>query len=189
MSLPSWLEPSREIPLPARAKKDLQRFVREMDAALKLNGVPEWQRVELIAIAACETAWGTSSPRQVHNLGGQKAKRDVAEWHRRRFGFPMSWCRAPGHVRSGDSAVVIYAAFSSDENYWAMALARVFGTGIGSPWMPRYATTAKLLWAGDPAWIDALIAAEYRGSTTTKNPRASIASHRSIAERVRKLMP
>jgi hypothetical protein len=188
VTLPSWLDPAAELPLPPRGPKLPRGFVRGQDAVLRTLGVPEWQRWELIAIAAAETGWGSSAARQASNLGGQKVKADVAAWHRRRLGFPMRWFRAAGHVASGDKPEVLYAAFPDDATYWRLAMERVFGTPIAPPWMERYRDAGGKLWAGDEGWFPALLAAGYRGSVTAAKPAASIAAHRSIVSRVRALL-
>jgi hypothetical protein len=188
VTLPGWLEPAAELPLPAKGPKLPRAFVRGQDATLRTLGVPEWQRWELIAIAAAETGWGSSAARQASNLGGQKVKADVAAWHRRRMGTPLRWFRAAGHVKSGDKPEVIYCAFDSDATYWRLAMERVFGTAVAAPWMERYREAARLLWAGSPEWFPALLAAGYRGSVTAAAPARSIASHRSIVARVRALL-
>jgi hypothetical protein len=163
-------------------------FARECDADLRTLGVPEWQRAELIAIAALETGWGTSAAYQAGNVGGLKAKRDVAEWYRKRWREPLPWFRTAGHTASGDKPVVMYAAFPARSTCWRLLLERTFGTPIAAPYAAAYRETARRLWAGDPDWIAALIAAGYRGTVTAQNPGPSIAAHRSLVTRVRGLL-
>jgi hypothetical protein len=187
VSVPSWLAPHAEIPAPSpNDRASASAFVREQWAVLAALDVPEGVRIELVAIAAWETGWGKSAARQVHNVVGAKVKRDIAAWHLRRLGYALRWFRYAGHVNSGDAKVVTYCAFADAETCWRMSLERVFGR---APWAEDYRPAASKLWAGDPDWVRSLIVeGGYRGTRSAANPGPSVAAHRSVVARVRKLL-
>lgn len=189
-TLPGWLDPAAEVPLPPHAPRDDADWTCRLLAVLGAIGVPTPQRYEAAGIAACETGWYDSSLVALHNWGGSKAKQDVVEHYRERTGRPMRWCRAPGHASSGDPPEVYYAAWDDDAGYWRDWLTRHVGFQTGV--MPRatiYRDASLRFWAGDPAWIRSLIAAGYRGNTSAE-PKLSRAvdEHQAIVRRVRVLV-
>jgi hypothetical protein len=199
--LPSWLDAEREIlapeatPRPRSARVQAREdaaALREQDAILARLGIPEWQRDHLLTIAAHESAWFRSALRKVHNLAGQKAKRDVADWHRRRCGYGQGWVELEGHTASGDAKRVLYGAFPDDETFWRMALERNFGpSATVAPWFEDYREAWRRLWASDPDWLAALIAGGYRGNDVARDPERVakvLAKHHGTVARVRALL-
>ena len=195
MTLPSWLVPAAEIhpdPAPPVADETARAaaFVAEVVAAFRAAGAPLWQALEATGIACLEATWGRARTcyAPVFNLGGSKAKRDIAERYARAHGRPQRWFRAPGHVASGDPAEVVYLCWDSIADYCAFWLARHVGAREGvAPWEPRYAQAGALFWARFPDWIDALLVAGYRGDVTAAAPARSVAAHHDIVRRVRVL--
>lgn len=191
-SLPKWLDPKAELLLPESSlPRDDRRFVGEILAPLVALGVPEWQRLELAAVAALETGWGTSRGYSLGNACGVKVKREVVEEYARRTNKPQHWFRAKGHLGSGDAPEVLYLAWPSSEMFWSMWLWRHVGLAKDiEPVKTIYREAGRLFWLGDPAWIRALILAGYRGNTSAE-PRLSgaVRNHSSIVRRVARLAP
>jgi hypothetical protein len=197
---PSWLDPSRERPAPSARPKPASRrareaedraFARRIDAALRALGGPEFVRAEVCAMVAHESAWGRSALAQCGNLAGMKVKREIAEWHRRTYGYPLAWVRLAGHAASGDAPVVTYCAFAREERSLELLLARVLGTAVARPWEARYLETHARLWGCREDWADALIDAGYRGTVVANDPKRralAIERHRATVSRVRGLL-
>jgi lambda repressor-like predicted transcriptional regulator len=197
---PSWLDttrgmtapPPRPKPASRRAREAEDRaFVRRVDGMLRALGLAPFQREHVAAIVCHESAWGRSALAQCGNLAGMKVKREVADWHRRAYGYALAWVVLDGHAASGDAPRVTYCAFAREEQSLELLLARVLGTAVARPWEARYHETHARLWAGRPDWIDALIDAKYRGGVVAGDPKRralAIERHHSTAARVRALL-
>jgi hypothetical protein len=187
MTLPAWLKPEAEIGAPPTAE---ELYVRTQVAALRALGVPEWQAIEAAAFACHETGTGLKGRGpQGHNHAGLKAKKDVADWHQRRVGFPLRFWRQGGHAASGDSKVVLYAAFGSSATFWECWLERHVGRRAGEkPYAAIYVEAGRLYWAGDEGWVRELALRGYRGPKTQANPGPSVATHRDRVRFVRQVL-
>lgn len=189
MTVPPWLDPAAEVPAPPRKARDDAEWTRLLLAVLEALGLAPWQRFELAAVAALETGWYDSPAVELHNWGGSKAKLDVVRRYQAAHGRPMRWFRSAGHLASGDPSEVYYAAWDDDAGYWRDWLARNVGSAPGTlPLATIYAEAGRRFWRGDAAWIDALIAAGYRGNTSQPGKlAAAVAGHRSIVRRCMRL--
>jgi len=196
-ALPSWLDPAAEVtqlPAPpafpdrAAERARAAAFIAEVVAACRAAGAPLWQAFEVAAIACLEATWGRARTcfDPLFNLGGSKAKKEIALRYKAEHGRPQRWFRAPGHVASGDAPVVVYLCWDSIPEYCSFWLARHVGRDAHTPpWESRYLQAAALFWGRFPDWIDALLVAGYRGERTAADPAASIAGHHTIVGEVR----
>lgn len=188
MNVPSWL--GEQVPLPPKSKKDIRAFARRTFAALKALGLSDWQACELTAMAALETAWGTSEPYQLHNAGGVKPRKARAAAYLALTGKLQRWCRKAGHVKQADAPVVQYLVYDSDEQFWRLWLAEFVGAGVYvQPYRAEYrGAGTHAFWRNDPSWLAALIEGGYRGPVTRASPAKALAQHRSIVARVKSLV-
>ncbi len=189
MSHPPWLDPAAEVAAPPRQVRDDREWTRLLLAILEALRVPLWQRLQLAAVSALETAWFDSPAVALHNWVGSKAKLDVVRRYEHARGHSMKWFRSAGHLASGDPTEVFYAAWPDDAAYWRDWLARNVGAAPGvAPFVAEYTEAGALFWRGDPEWIRALIKAGYRGNTS-QEPKLSAAvnGHRSIVARCTRL--
>jgi hypothetical protein len=150
--------------------------------------VPQWQRHQLVGVAALESHWGQNRGAQAHNPCGLKAKVDVDRWYRRELGRALPWFREAGHVGQQDPAVVAYAAFPDDGVFWRLWLARFVGRPAVHPYARDYLDAGRLLWAGDAGWCAALIRAGYSATRDEAGVLAAAASRLSCASRVERML-
>jgi len=188
--IPAHLDPAAEIPAPTPdATAEPLMFAREHDNLLCALAVPRWQRLQLLGVAALESAWGRNRGTRVHNPAGLKAKLDVARWHLRELGEPLRWFRQDGHTAQQDPSEVFYAAFRSAETFWRLWLARHVGMDSNAePYARVYREAGALFWREDFAWCAALIRAGYSAWRTESGVLAAARSRQLCASRAERLL-
>ncbi|MDO9016107.1 MAG: hypothetical protein Q8S73_12675 [Deltaproteobacteria bacterium] len=192
--IPTWVDLSREVTDTSDRVTTPAAFVREAFAELARMGVEGDRAVEAVAHCATECSWGRRAIG--HNRGGVKLKEADDQAHRRKHGRGLAWWRYAGHVEAGDAPVVLYRAWDDAGSFWRFWTKRF--TPLAPTHGDRYAAAGQAFWGVDPSrWIVELILAGYRGAVREGELRElvasggdleahpSIATHRSVARRVR----
>lgn len=193
MTIPPWVDLSRELLDTADRVVTVPEFVRENAAILRGLGLDDVRAAEGIAHAATESAWGRRGVGS--NLGGVKLKQGDDAAYRAKHGCGLAWWRWQGHARSGDPPVVLYRAFADAAEFWCFWLKRYVPQSAGAG--DRYAAAGRAFWSNAPArWFVELLRAGYRGEVrqqeiaalTDPEVHPSVRAHRVVVRRVRALM-
>ena len=193
MTTPTWIDPTREITDTADRTTPKEDFVRAQAQVLRGLGLDEAQVCEAVAHAVTECGWGRRAVG--HNMGGVKLKKDDNAAYKAKHGRGLPWWQWAGHTSAGDAPVVYYRGFDDDADFWRFWLKRYVPKdgAKGS----RYTETGKAFWGPFPSrWFIELLRAGYRGAvrqeeiTSMADPdtHPSVESHRSVVERVRKIL-
>lgn len=192
--IPAWVDLTREVTDTSDRLTTPEAFVRDALRELAAVGVEGDRAVEAVAHCATECSWGRRAIGE--NRGGVKLKEADDRAHRRKHAHGLAWWRYAGHVEAGDAPVVLYRAWEDAGSFWR------FWTKRYAPLAPvhgdRYAAAGQAFWSADPSrWIVELILAGYRGPVRELQitellatggdveAHSSIATHRSVARRVR----
>jgi hypothetical protein len=190
MTIPSWLNPEKEIKHPDQPesfsslsnKDKASAFICFVLEDLKnINvGLTPRQKLWILSNMISETGWGKTW--RGNNFGGWKITKDyVTSYKREHNGEEPWWWQAEGHVASGDEPVVYYRGFEPRQKFskeWVERFVpKVSDTGH------RYHKTGLDFWLEKDTWFRELCLAGYKGPVTQANPEKSCEDFKSICKR------
>lgn len=193
MSIPAWLDPTKEIKNPDQPEwyanlPDIEKSIQFMLwclSVLRSAGLTPKESLWVIANFISETGWGKKW--KGNNFGGWKITESyVNEYRAAHNGENPLWWQAPGHIASGDPPIVYYRGYATYADFILAWLYRFLPKNPSTN--HRYYKTSKAFWAGDVSWFKELCLAGYKGPVTQASPDNSVVNFWLIVERARKLL-